>query len=345
VEASGLAFEVWRDGAKVAAKKFASSNGKLWQEYRFDGNAANFYQYSHDGKTCYIKPSVTGESFATDSNIRHQPGIYSINNLANIERLLDDPKSTINSVGNGVLIANQGLFQLTVDPASHLVSSMTRPDLNGFVMHKFDYPEKIDPSIFQPPTLSGAKVFRYEDDKAAIEKSLRDTLGSKPIGDGKVVLLGCFHVAGTNAISVVWDEFEKDSRIEKAPIVENLSSGERVEVENFRPERKEFTHIFTDSKSGKHLDDSPLVCEKYLVKAGTGGGFTVLVPGAIGPKVNLQVPAVHKKAYLELKDLQGKPKKFYSHKIEMVLFKDVPVVEVFNLDPLYELCKPAPIQK
>ena len=48
---------------------------------------------------------------------------------------------------------------------------------------------------------------------------------------------------------------------------------------------------------------------------------------------------------VEVKDLQGKPRKLFNHKIEYVKFDKVPVTEVYSLDPLYDLCTPPVLDK
>lgn len=344
IDSGDKIFDVWRDGDKVAANLV--SRGKLIRAYRFDGKDGTFYEYNHDLGKCLMKLSKTGENFALANREIKEPSFDSIDNLEALRQMLADPKSTIKATENsGITVFNQTHMVVQIDPKTGQVLGISRPTLNGLVTDRFDYPENIDPEIFKPSILPNFKVFKYEDDKAAIENSLKNGLASKTIGTDKVTLLGCFHVAGTPKVSILWNEFEKSKALERPPIVSGLLAQDTITAQSIQPQRREFFYrlpgqIVTGLNRGEQM-----IIEKYQLKDKVSGGYTVIVKNDVGKTVDLQIPAVKRKLMVEVKDLQGKPRKLFNHKIEYVKFDKVPVTEVYSLDPLYDLCTPPVLDK
>ena len=344
IDSGDKIFDVWRDGDKVAANLV--SRGKLIRAYRFDGKDGTFYEYNHDLGKCLMKLSKTGENFALANREIKEPSFDSIDNLEALRQMLADPKSTIKATENsGITVFNQTHMVVQIDPKTGQVLGISRPTLNGLVTDRFDYPENIDPEIFKPSILPNFKVFKYEDDKAAIENSLKNGLASKTIGTDKVTLLGCFHVAGTGKMSILWNEFEKSKAIERTPLVTGLLPQQTYSPYSFQANRGKFHHLLAESNKVDLPKNGPIVFERYFLKDELSGGYTVLVTSDVGKTVDLQIPAVKRKLMVEVKDLQGKPRKLFNHKIEYVKLDKVPVTEVYSLDPLYDLCTPPVLDK
>ena len=341
IDSGDRIFDVWRDGDKVAANLV--SRGKLIRAYRFDGKDGTFYEYNHDRGTCSVKLSNSGENFALANRETKEPSFDSIDNLEALRQMLADPKSTIKADENSrITVANRAFLVVQIDPKTGLVLGISRPTWGLVVTDKFDYPEKIDPEVFKPSILPNFKVFKYEDDKAAIENSLKNGIASKPIGTNKVTLLGCFHIAGTSKMSILWSEFEKSKALERPPIVSGLLAQITTKPHSIQPHRREFFYRHPGQNVTSVNRGEQMIIEKFQLKDKVSGGYTIVVKNEVGKTVDLQIPAVNKKVFVEVKDLQGKLRKLYNHKIVMTSFNKVPVTEVYDLDPLYDLCLPNP---
>ncbi|MBS1729005.1 MAG: hypothetical protein JST51_19980 [Armatimonadetes bacterium] len=344
-EGGYLTFEDWHDGDKVAANKYSElGNGGskpiIAEALRYDGKNSTFYRFSRDRSSCLVITKPGRDLFTFGELSSRQLQLQSTENLANAERILEElrnptpnPNLKRQPTDNGKPFSP---YDFSYDPSTKRLTSAVSKTTNASQEFLFEYPAKVEASTYEAPDMKGVKVFRYEEERAEIEKAIVNGVASKPVGQDKVKVIGCFHPVDSNVLVVLWSEFEKSQALAQLPRLDNSPGAPMLlKLDQATP----FLVYGNEFAYNKFTDNVGTAVQRFVLPDGVSGGYTMRIFGQLNSKVDVTIPAIKKTLYMIAKNSKGEDHKTFHHQISRILFKNVPVTEIFDLQPLYDICR------